>query len=307
MITEIKQDLREVIKGKIAYAEPMSRHTSFHVGGPADIWVEPMDVADLKNCLQISQEKNIPVFILGGGRNLLVGDSGIRGIVINMQTLPLKYIYHGDREISVTSSATLGKFLKFCIDKGLCGLEFLAGIPGSLGGAVMTNAGARHYKRQSIRKSIGDFIEEVKVIDYNGNINTLNKRKLTISYKSLGLESFIILEAKFLLTKTTRKSILNEYQNFLKRKFATQELNVPSAGCMFKNPAGFKESAGELIEKCGLKGKRIGSAAVSKKHANFIVNKGDALAKDVTSLVEIIKGEVKNRFNAELSLEIKIV
>ncbi|MEA3305327.1 MAG: UDP-N-acetylmuramate dehydrogenase [Candidatus Omnitrophota bacterium] len=307
MITEIKRDLRENIKGKIAYNEPMKRHTSFCIGGPADIWVEPADSADLKNCLRFGKERNIPVFIIGGGTNLLVNDNGFEGIVISTQFLSSGRIYYSGQKICVTSSVNLAGFLNFCIDRELSGMEFLAGVPGSLGGAVAANAGTRHYEKHDRRKNIRDFVKEVKVMDYNGETSILDKKKLAIAYEPQGIGNFVILEVKFLLTKTTRKSILDEYRNFLKKKSATQELSAPSAGCVFKNPAGFKESAGELIEKCGLKGRRAGGAVISEKHANFIVNTGNARAKDVMSLMETIRSEVRHKFGVELLLEIKVV
>ena len=283
MIAGIEQDIKEKIKGRVLYNEPMSRHTSFRIGGPADIWIEPEDASDLKNCIRLSRDKNIPLFVIGGGTNLLVKDEGIRGIVVNMLAPSLKNTYQDERGISATSSVTLGELLEFSSMRDFGGIEFLSGIPGTVGGAVATNAGARHYEIREKWLGIADFIEEVKTMDS------------------------IILEVRFLLTKSSKEFILNECRKFLKRKKATQELNAPSAGCIFKNPPDFNKSAGEMIEECNLKGLKIGGAAISKKHANFIINTGGARSGDVTALIGIIKSKVKGRFGIELFLEIKIV
>lgn len=307
MIAEIKQDIQRDIKGKVIYNELMKRHTSFYIGGPADIWVEPADIDDLKKCLQISKENNVPLFIIGGGTNLLVRDEGVRGVVVNMLSPSLKNIYLGDRRISVTSSVTLREFLNFCSKAGLGGLEFLAGIPGTVGGAVMTNTGARHYEKMGKWYSIGDFIEEIRVMHYDGEIDVLDKKDLNFGYKSLDLKDCVILEAKFRLNKASKKDVLSENMRFLKRKKETQELAAPSAGCIFKNPAGSDKAAGKLIDECNLKGTRIGGAEISRKHANFIINTGNASSKDVKALIDIIKEKVKAKFGIELSLEIKIV
>lgn len=307
MTEKIKFNIQKNIKGRVQYNEPMKRHTSFRIGGPADIWVEPLDVDDLKRCIQISKDNNIPIFILGNGTNLLVRDEGVRGIVINMLTPALKNIYWGNRKVSVTSSITLREFLNFCSKKGLSGLEFLAGVPGSIGGAVLTNAGARHYDEIERWHSIGDFIEEIRVMNYDGEINVLGGRQLSFGHKSLNIKDCIILEARFVLNRTTAKDVINVTRRYLKRKKETQDLNTPSAGCIFKNPVGVEKSAGKLIDECNLKGARMGGAAISGRHANFIVNTGNASSRDVISLVEMVKQKVKDRFGIELSLEIKIV
>jgi len=307
MIVDVKQSIIENIKGKVLYNEPMRNHTSFCIGGPADIWVEPVDVDDLKRCIQISKEKNVPLFIMGAGTNLLVRDEGLRGIVVNMLSSSLRNIYLGDRKISVTSSVTLREFINFCSKAGLSGLEFLAGMPGTVGGAVMTNAGARHYEKMGKWYSVGDFIEELRVMRYDGEIDVLDKKELNFGYKSLDLKDCVILEAKFRLNKTSPRDVRNESQRFLKRKKETQELSAPSAGCIFKNPPAPEKAAGKLIDECNLKGTRVGGALISRKHANFIINTGNASSKDVMALIEIIKEKVKVKFGIELSLEIKIV
>lgn len=308
MITETLLDnIKGCIKGKVLYNEPMKRHTSFRVGGPAEVWVEPDNLDDLRTCIMTAKERNMPVFIIGGGTNLLVRDEGVKGMVISMTSPNMRKIYYGDVRVDVTSAATLGQFIRSSANNSLGGLEFLAGVPGTVGGAVAMNAGARHYGKKGVWASIGDFVEELKLMDYDGNTDILTKKELNFGYKSSGLKDLIITEVKFLLVKEDKEDILNEYKNFLKKKKATQDLSLPSAGCVFKNPAESGQSAGELIDKCGLKGRRIGGALVSRKHANFIVNTGGATSEDIINLIDVVKKEVKDKFGIELALEIEIV
>ena len=283
MFTGIEESVRDKIKGKIIYNEPMSKHTSFRIGGEADIWIEPQDLDDVKYCIQVSRYKNIPLFIIGGGTNLLVDDLGIRGMVINMLAPPLRKMYCKGSRITATSSVTLRKLVDFARQAGLGGLEFLSGIPGTVGGAVATNAKARHCEDREKWFTIKDFIEDIKSID------------------------FVITQVRFLLTEASKADILSKCQKYLERKRLTQELKLPTAGCIFKNPPDFSKSAGELMDECGLKGFRIGGAEISKKHANFIINTGSACSGDVTALIDLIKNRVRDKFDVELSLEIKIV
>jgi len=307
MITESLVGIKGYIKGKVLYDEPMGRHTSFRVGGPAEIWAEPDDFDDLGTCIMLAKDRNMPIVVVGGGTNLLVKDVGVKGMVVSMTSPKMRKIYYGDVKVDVSSAVRLGEFIRSSADNSLGGLEFLAGVPGTVGGAVFMNAGARHYGKKDVWKSIGDFIEEVKAMDYDGNTHILTKKELNFGYKSSGLKNMIITEVKFLLIKEDKENILSEYNEYLKKKKLTQDLNLPSAGCVFKNPAGTLKSAGELIDKCGLKGKRIGGALVSRRHANFIVNAGGATSDDIIALIGIVKNEVKDKFAIELELEIEIV
>lgn len=304
---ELDGVIGESIKGRVSYDEPMAKHTSFRVGGPADIWVEPKDIDDIRNCVKITRDAEMPPVIIGRGTNILVRDEGVRGIVINMSSPLLKKKTCDGNKVTVSSSVNLKELNDFCRDKGLAGLEFLAGIPGSVGGAVITNAAARHYKNPDVWHSFGDAIEEIKILDYEGNIRPLNRGEFKFSFKSFSLCNSIILDVKFLLNYAKRDEIETEYRMFLDRKKKTQDLSLASAGCIFRNPAGADKSAGTLIDECGLKGRRIGGAEISRIHANFIVNTGKAKASDVLALIDLAKKRVKDRFGIDLSLEIKIV
>lgn len=307
MITEPLIDIKDVVKGKVLYNEPMKRHTSFGTGGPCDIWIEPEDIDSLKRGLEMAKAKNMPVFVIGGGTNLLVPDEGIRGVVISMTSPDLKKTYWGDLKVDVSSSVRLAEFLRLLAIHNLSGLEFLAGVPGTVGGAVFMNAGGRHYEKKEVWRSIGDFVEEVKGYDYDGNKQIFEKRDICFGYRSSGLKGIVITEIKFLLGKDDKENIQRECSNYLKKKRETQDLSLPSAGCVFKNPAAAGVSAGELIDRCGLKGRRAGGARISLKHANFIVNTGTATSSDIMALINIAKEEVKKKFSVELEPEIQIV
>ena len=319
MITESLLDIKRCIKGKVLYGEPMAKHTSFRVGGPAEVWAEPDDIDDLRTCISLAKDKNMPIFVVGGGTNLLVRDEGIKGVVISMTSPNMKKMYYGDVKAAATPAVRLGDFIRSCADNDLGGLEFLAGVPGTVGGAVAMNAGARHYDKKDLWLCIGNFVCEIKAVDYDGNTHIFTRKDFNFGYKTSGLKGFIMTEIIFSLAKNGKENILSEYNKYLKTKKATQDLNLPSAGCVFKNPsvsagtggidgteAGGK-SAGELIDKCGLKGRMIGGAAVSRKHANFIVNAGGATSGDILNLIDIVKKEVRNQFSVELELEIEVV
>ncbi len=307
MIAESARDIQAHIKGKVLYNEPMKKHTSFRVGGPADVWVAPDDAVDLRTCFMLAKDKNMPVYIAGGGTNLLVRDEGIKGMVISMTSPEMKKVYYGDKRAAVMPAMRLGEFIKSCAENNLGGLEFLAGVPGTVGGAVAMNSGARHYEKRNAWKGISEFVEEIKVMDYEGTADVLLKKDLYFGYKSSGIGRRVITEIKFLLNKEGKEGILGEYNNFLKTKKSAQDLRSPSAGCVFKNPAGYDMSAGEMIDKCGLKGRRAGGAVISEKHANFIINTGGAAAKDIMALIDIVRLEVRTKFGAALELEIEIV
>ncbi|MBL7070691.1 MAG: UDP-N-acetylmuramate dehydrogenase [Candidatus Omnitrophica bacterium] len=307
MTNDIKKIIRSNVRGKVRYGEPMYRHTSFRIGGPAEIWFEPQDIDDLKKCALTARKNNIPVIPLGNGTNILVRDEGIKGVVINMSSPSLNYIFWSGQKVCVSSSVSLNEFLRFCGDRGLGGLEFLSGIPGSVGGATMTNAASRHYENTVEWHNIGDFVEEIRVMERDGGIKLLNKLEFSFSNKSVSLKDSMILEVKFNLIKKGESDIRRECDNYLLKKKQTQELRIASAGCIFKNPVDLDRSAGALIDECGLKGKSSGGALISPKHANFIVNRGRASASDVMSLIYLAKKSVRNKSGVELSTEIKIV
>lgn len=292
-------------KGKIKFNEPLYKRTTFKIGGFARFWAEPKDIDDLRSLLDLSKKKSLPLFVMGKGSNLLVKDEGYRGMVICLNSPYFKRIDLQDNAIFVCSGFALNDLINFTKDRILSGCEFLSGIPGTVGGALMTNAGVRRPKTYNI----GNLVEEVTVMDYNGRVKTLDKKQVTFGYRSSNLSKYIILGARLKLKKGDRQNILKNIRGFMEYRRSTQELSQPSAGCVFKNPmtATAIRSAGELIDLCGLKGARIGDACVSNKHANFIVNLGSAQAKDVLGLIDLVQKKVKEKFEIALEPEIKIV
>ncbi len=304
---ELKKKLKLNFKGNCRFGESLSGHTTFRIGGRCSVWCEPKDLEDLKFILRYRRSKDAPLFIIGEGSNTLIKDRGFRGIVVHLDSPYFKKIEFKDRYILAGSGVRLEKLIQSALEKNLGGMEFLAGIPGSLGGALMMNAGiAERSQNQNLKfKSIGDLVESITVMNYNGNIRNLDKDDSKFGYRTSNLSKYIVLSAVLRLRKEEKERISEETKRFLKYRKDTQDLQYPSLGCIFRNPKG--ESAGRLIEACGLKGKRIGDAQISSKHANFIVNTKDAKAGDVLKLMRIIQREVYRKFRISLKPEIRII
>jgi len=288
---------QRLLKGKVKLNEPLKLHTHYRIGGPAKLFFQPETIADLKSLVSSLKKNKIPFFVIGAGSNILVSDKGIGGAVIHLNSPDFRKISVKDNYIESGSGAFLGSLLVLARDNTLTGAEFLTGIPGTVGGALMMNAGAWGH-------SIGELVEKVDLLDYNGRRIVFSKNDLSFSYRKSGLEKYIILSAKFKLVKGNRKLIAQRIQDYQKRKMKAQDFSRPSCGCVFKNSAG--NSAGKLIDSCGLKGRKSGGAVVSLKHGNFILNQDGARAADVLKLISLIKKEVKKKFNINLQPEVKI-
>ena len=290
------------IKGRLSHNEPFSRHTTFRIGGPAKIWAQPEGQDDLATLLEISKGQGMPVFLIGGGSNLLVSEEGLNIMAVSLRRA-FNFFKITKGKILCGAGCDLQKFILETLKCGYAGLSFMAGIPGTVGGAIKMNAGAGLEGPW-----ISKFIERLKVMDEKGNIKLLEKSDLEFGYRRSNLRHFIILEAEFNLEGPKDKdALLNEYKKFLAEKRNKQELTMPSAGCVFKNPGMSGLNAARLIDECGLKGKTMGGAMVSAKHANFIVNLGKATFKDVINLIDLIKEEVLKKFDVELETEIEIL
>lgn len=285
------------LRGKIRFNEPLKNKTTFRIGGSAKFFIEPKDIDDLKHLLSSVKRYKIPTFVIGAGSNVLVSDKGIQGIVFRLNAPYFKKILKYGSHIYAGSGSLLNQFILKAAEFGLSGVEFLAGIPGTVGGALCMNAGVG-------KKNIGDLVEKVTVMDYNGNIKVLGRDDIRFEYRKSSLGKFIILSADFKLAKKDKKEIKNNITNYLKYRRDTQDSSLSNAGCVFKNPPG--NSAGRLIDLCGLKGRGSGSAYVSLRHANFILNRKNALAGDVLRLMSLIKKRVKRKFKVNLEPEIKI-
>jgi UDP-N-acetylmuramate dehydrogenase len=295
---------KNLIKGNIVLGEKLGRHTSLRIGGPAAIWAQPRDIKDLKRVVAFAGENRIPIFVIGGGTNVLARDEGFNGIVIHLGSEAFKNIKIDGTAVIVGAGYNVPALVRLCCDKGLSGLESLVGIPGTVGGAVCMNAGGW---LSPLYKNIGDYVAKLKVMDSKGNIMTVRKEALSFGYRSSNLSGYIILEAGLKLGREKSSALKSRCLKFLKMKRNKQVLDAPSAGCVFKNPMDSQFTTGQMIDMLGLKGLTLGGAQVSRKHANFIINRGRASCEDVLKLVDIIKEKVMENYNISLELEIKIV
>jgi UDP-N-acetylmuramate dehydrogenase len=286
------------LKGKVRLEEPLSKHTTFKIGGPAKLFIEPFDLPDLRRALSLAEINKLPVFLLGSGSNILASDKGIKGMVLRLSSGYFKNISRQGNTIKVGSGFLLSQLVLYSKKHGLSGVEFLIGIPGTIGGALVMNAGAWG-------KSVGDIVQEVTVMDYQGKIKILAREQIKFAYRKSSLAKYIILNCKLKLAKDAKQAVGNNITRYIKKRRNSQDLSLPSAGCIFKNPVS-KASAGKLIDLCFLKNKRIGGACVSHKHANFILNCDNARSEDILKLISLIKKKVKQKFNINLKPEIKI-
>jgi len=270
---------------------------SFKVGGAAKFFLETGNIEELQEALGFARREGIAVFILGAGSNILAGDSGLDGLVIKLSGEFFKRIYKEGDCLGVGGAVKINQIILYAKNNGLSGLEFLTGIPGTLGGALAGNAGAWG-------KSIGERVKEAAVLDYRGRPKLLNANKLKFSYRKSNLNKYVIISCKLKLRKDDKSAIGLRMREYLLQRKKTQSNNLPSAGCIFKNPRG--SAAGKLIDACGLKGRSKGGAAISKVHANFILNKGGASSKDILSLMDLMRKKVSKKFKVNLEPEIKI-
>lgn len=279
--------------------EPMKKHTTFRIGGPADYYLCPHSVRELQAVLHICRGEKLPFFILGNGSNLLVSDKGYRGAVIQLWKNMSEIERTGTR-IRAQAGALLSKIAATALEDGLTGMEFAAGIPGTLGGAVVMNAGAYGGEMK-------DIIKEVQVMDQEGNLLNLPAEKLELGYRTsiIKKKDYIVLSAVLELEPGDREEIRAKMDDLKERRVSKQPLELPSAGSTFKRPEGY--FAGKLIMDAGLRGFSVGGAQISEKHCGFVVNKGNATAEDVTDLIREVQEKVKERFGVELEPEVKFL
>ena len=294
-MSEIRAALAGV-KGAVRFHEPMSLHTSFRIGGPADAYIEPEDEAGLCRLMAQARKAKVPVFVMGG-TNLLVRDGGIRGIVVRLTKFD-RIEEHQGGFLYVEGGVGMPRLLKYALQHRLAGLEFAAGIPGTLAGSVVMNAGTRLGEMQ-------DVVERVRMVTPEGEIRELSADEVGFEYRSTRLPRGIVAGARLRLRWNPKSRMDAVVKDSLLRRKATQPLALPNAGCVFKNPGG--DPAGLLIEAAGLKGAQVGDAQVSTLHANFIVNRGRATARDVLSLIRKVGQTVEQTAGVTLQLEVRIV
>ena len=288
-------------KENLYYDEPMAKHTSFKIGGPADVFIKVDNIEELKETLDLSKQNQIPLTIIGNGSNLLVTDKGIRGITAKLNLKDIEIKNENNKQIiKVDAGVPVGLLAQKLLKEEIAGFEELSGIPGTIGGAVIMNAGAHG-------KELKDILKKVTAMDYNGNIHEFTNEECLFSYRNSRFqkEKYIILQATLELEKgnsTEIKEKMDEYMQFRKEK---QPIEYPNAGSTFKRGEDFVTA--KLIDEAGLKGYKVGGAQVSKKHAGFIVNVDNATAKDVIELTDYIKEKIEEKFGKKINLEIQII
>jgi len=284
------------LRGRVTFGAELRAYTSFRIGGPADAVVEPADVDDVRRLVVQARKANIPLFVVGG-TNLLVRDGGIRGIVVSLAKLRA---VHEEPESVLYAEGGVGMptLIGYAIRRSLAGLEWAAGIPGTVGGCLVMNAGTRLGEMK-------DAVKAVRLVTTNGSIRDLPAASIPFQYRRARLPKGIVVGVWLQLREGLRADIARIVKDYLHYRKETQPLAMPSAGCVFKNPP--EDSAGRLLEAAGVKGMRVGDAEVSTKHGNFIVNRGDATADDVIHLIQKVRRVIQQRAGVRLELELKIV
>ena len=291
-------ELKSLIKGEIKEKEMMSKHTYYGIGGPAEAFIVPRDKEELSKILCYAHRHTIPAYFIGSGSNLLVSDEGIQGIVLSPRK-GFKQLQFRNCSVYAESGVMLGRIVRESIKRNLSGLESLIGVPGTLGGALVMNAGA-------FGGEISNYLRCVDIMNMKGQIISYNPNDLDFAYRfSSFKEDEFIISANFILKNEDSKVILRNKNNANRGRKTSQPLKFRSAGSVFKNPKNF--AAGYLIDKAGLKGTKIGDAEISTQHANFFINHGQASSNDILNLIRIAKEKVKKKFDIELELEIKLV
>ena len=286
------------IRGEVRFKEPLSFHTSLRIGGSADIFVVPQDVDDIRHALLFAEREQLPVVTLGAGNNLLVKDRGVRGVVLKLEGCLGRSELQGEEAV-VGAGASLSALIREAAAVNLGGLECLVGIPATIGGALAMNAGTDDG-------AIGDFVSAVYFLHPDSTLGEFKPAAGAFTYRSFQAPmGAVLIGCRLQFHRRPLADIQKDIKQRLKRKKATQPLALASAGCVWKNPPG--DAAGRLIEKAGLRGKRINGAEISSKHANFIVNRGGATASDILSLMNLTRERVHTHFGITLEPEIRII
>ena len=300
MNNEIIAYLKDIVSEENIYIdEPMSRHTTFRTGGPASLFISPGNQEELERCADLVRKLGLPSFILGNGSNLLVSDYGFEGVVISLERLDNISLV-GDTQILAEAGALNSGIAAFARDNSLTGFEFAAGIPGTIGGAMIMNAGAYGGEMKMI-------VEEVNVLSPDGDIMTLSNDTMEFGYRTSAIKGrgYIVLSTLLSLSKGSKKEISETMKELALKRKEKQPLEYPSAGSTFKRPEGY--FAGKLIEDAGLKGFSVGDAQVSEKHCGFVVNKGNATSSDIYELIKEVKDRVYASSGVTLEPEVIMV
>jgi UDP-N-acetylmuramate dehydrogenase len=286
----------EGIRGRVTFGAALRAYTSFKIGGPADVLVEPADVDDVRRLAMQAYSQKVPLFVVGG-TNLLIRDGGIGGIVVSLSRLRAIREEPG-AVLYAEGGAGMPTLIGYAIRRSLAGLEWAAGIPGTVGGCLVMNAGTRLGEMK-------DAVKAVRIVTVKGDLKDLPADSIRFQYRRAHLPKGLVVGVWLQLRHGIGADIARIVKDYLRYRKDTQPLAMPSAGCVFKNPV--RDSAGRLLEAAGLKGMRIGDAEVSTKHGNFIVNRGHASAADVINLIQEVRRIIKQKAGVRLDLELKIV
>lgn len=296
----IKKDIIEKLSSNISRLkinEPIKNHSSFRIGGPAKYYVEVKSIDELKNLVKLIRLEKLNYMVIGSGSNLLFSDHGFDGVIIKLIGEFSDFQFKKNK-LSAGSGVNLGVLVNRAMEKSLAGMEDFAGIPGTLGGAIIGNAGSKDVW-------IGSKVNYVKVLNNDGKVVLLKKKTLKFSYRNSNLEGNIVLNAEISLKKGRKNVILKKIDKLMIYRSKMQPLSAFCAGSIFKNPK--NHSAGALIEQAGIKGIKFGGAKISEKHGNFIINDNNAKASDVLALITMARQKVKEKFGINLELEIKVI
>ena len=300
MTDRISRRFCEIVgENKVLEQEPMARHTTFRIGGPADYFVELGSIEQIRAAIQVCREENLPWFVLGRGSNLLVSDKGYRGVILSIYKDFQKTEIQGET-VTVQAGVLLTTLSGKVLDASLTGLEFASGIPGTIGGAVVMNAGAYGGEMK-------DIVRKVTVLDQDGEVRTLTCGEMQFGYRTslAKKKGYIVLGAELTLKQGEKEKIREEMQTLKAKRIEKQPLEFPSAGSTFKRPEGY--FAGKLIMDAGLRGAAVGGAQVSEKHCGFVVNTGNATAADVHELMRQVQGKVQEQFGVHLEPEVRFL
>ena len=297
---QFEQELEKLLSGEqIRKEEPLSRHTTFRVGGPAEYFVTP-EIEQVPKVVELCRQYELPLTVIGNGSNLLISDDGLRGVVLEIGKAASGIRILDGEDLAVQAGTLLSETANFAARHGLAGMEFAAGIPGSLGGAVVMNAGAYGGEMK-------DILSAVRVLTTTGEIRVRPADELDLSYRHSRMleEQEIVLEARLNLTQGSEFVIRAQMEELRKRRVEKQPLEYPSAGSTFKRPEGY--FAGKLIEEAGLRGYRIGDAQVSEKHCGFVINRGSASAAQILELMQHVQARVKENSGVDLEPEVRLL
>ncbi len=289
-------EIKQFFEGEIKVSERLSKYTSFRIGGPADYYLEPLNKEDLVEVVTYFQENNFPFIIIGNGSNLLISDEGYRGAAISLERGLSTVRMEGDLVVA-DAGVRIARFVDFSIQRSLGGVEMLAGIPGTIGGGVIMNAGA--YGGE-----ISDHMVEVEILR-DGKVMKMKKEEGAFAYRRSGLTRDVVLNASFRLPVKDKDELMRVRRELLVKRNQVQPVNIPNAGSIFKNPP--ENFAAKLIQEAGLKGLVRGGARISERHANFIVNAQHAKASDVLAIIREVQRVVYKKFKVKLELEVKLI